>query len=133
MRLIAANIRWIMLVSGALTCTMVFAAIAPEAALLSMFGETLTGPLAAIVVRNWGVLVTLVGVMLIWGAFSPAVRTFAVAIAGASKLAFVALVLAEGRRFLGQQVGVAVAIDLVWVVLFGLYLLGPRPAAVASR
>jgi len=32
---VVANIRWIMLVAGALTCTMVYAAIAPEAALRS--------------------------------------------------------------------------------------------------
>jgi len=50
---VAANIRWIMVVSGALTCTMVYAAIAPRAALLSTFGETLEGPLAEVVVRNW--------------------------------------------------------------------------------
>ena len=31
MTFIAANIRWIMLVSGALTCTMAYAAIAPQA------------------------------------------------------------------------------------------------------
>ena len=61
MSLVAANIKWIMLVSGALTCTMVYAAIAPQAALRSTFGETLEGPLADIVVRNWGALITLVG------------------------------------------------------------------------
>src|SRR5262249_8429967 len=38
MRWIPANIRWIMLVSGALTCTMLYAAIAPQAALQSTFG-----------------------------------------------------------------------------------------------
>lgn len=33
MNVIAGNIRWIMLVSGALTCTMLYAAIAPQSAL----------------------------------------------------------------------------------------------------
>src|SRR6266545_2140013 len=53
---IIANIRWIMIVSGVLTATMIYAAIATEAALQSTFGETLDGPLARIVVRNWGAL-----------------------------------------------------------------------------
>jgi uncharacterized RDD family membrane protein YckC len=35
------NMKWIMVVSGALTCTMLYAAIAPVAALRSTFGETL--------------------------------------------------------------------------------------------
>ena len=43
-----------MLASGLLTCTMVYAAIAPEAALINIFGESISGPIAEIVVRNWG-------------------------------------------------------------------------------
>jgi hypothetical protein len=39
MNFLAANIKWIMLVSGTLTCTMVYAAIAPQAALRATFGE----------------------------------------------------------------------------------------------
>jgi len=45
--------KWIMLVSGILTSTMLYAAVAPQAALRSTFGETLQGPLAEIIVRNW--------------------------------------------------------------------------------
>jgi len=126
MKLIVDNIRWIMLVSGALTCTMAYAAIAPEAALLSTFGETLQGPLAEVVVRNWGLLITLVGAMLIYGAFHPPVRSLVLFVAALSKLAFAGLVLAQGARFLGQQAGIAIAIDLVWVVVFVLYLMSPR-------
>ena len=128
MSFVAANIKWIMLLSGALTCTMAYAAIAPQAALRSTFGETLEGPLADIVVRNWGALIILMGAMLIYGAFNPAVRSFALVVAGASKLFFIALVLSYGGRYLGQQAGIAIAIDLVWVVLFALYLLGARTA-----
>jgi hypothetical protein len=123
-----AGIKWIMLVAGALTCTMALAAIMPQTALLSMFGETVDGPLADIVVRNWGVLVTLVGAMLIWGALYPPVRNMALFVAGASKIAFIVLVLWHGGRYLGRQAGIAIAIDLVWVVLFAWYLLSARAA-----
>jgi hypothetical protein len=129
MNIVTANIKWIMLVSGVLTCTMVYAAIAPQAALRSTFGETLEGPLAEIVVRNWGALITLVGAMLVYGAFKPAVRPLALAVAGASKLVFIALVLSHGSRYLGHQAGIAIAVDLVWVVLFAIYLLGARAPA----
>jgi hypothetical protein len=128
MSIVESNIKWIMLVAGALTCTMAYAAIAPQAALLSMFGETLEGPLADVVVRNWGVLITLVGAMLIWGAFNPQARNIALIVAGASKIAFIALVLSHGGRYLGRQAGIAIAIDLVWVVLFAWYLLSARAA-----
>lgn len=134
MRTLTAHIKWIMLVSGALTCTMAYAAVAPRAALMSTFGETLDGPLAEIVVRNWGVLITLVGAMLIYGAFDPKVRSLTLAVAGASKLAFITLVLAQGGRYLGHQAGIAIAVDALWVVLFALYLLGRRtdPAGHSS-
>jgi hypothetical protein len=70
MNWLAKQIQWIMVVSGALTCTMFYAAVAPEAALQSNFGESLDGAAAQIVVRNWGALVGLVGLMLIYGAFN---------------------------------------------------------------
>ena len=129
MNFLETSIKWIMLVSGALTCTMVYAAVAPQAALRSTFGEALDGPVADIVVRNWGVLITLVGLMLIYGAFNPQVRNMVLAVAGASKLVFVALVLSHGGRYLGHQAGIAIAVDLVWVVLFAWYLLGARKVA----
>lgn len=126
MNIVKSGIRWIMLAAGASTCTMVYAAIAPQAALRSTFGETLEGPVAEVVVRNWGALIALVGVMLIWGAIKPHVRTMALVVAGASKLVFIGLVLSHGGRFLGYQAGIAVAIDAVWIVLFAWYLLTAR-------
>ncbi len=122
----AAQIKLIMLVSGALTCSMVYAAIAPQAALQSTFGETLEGPLSEIIVRNWGVLITLVGAMLIYGALTPTVRALALTVAGLSKLAFAALVLAQGGRYLSQQAGIFIAVDLLWVVLFAWCLAAGR-------
>ncbi len=124
---IAARIKGIMLVSGLLTCTMVFAAVAPEAALRASFGETLQGPVAEIVVRNWGALIALVGAMLIYGAYHPPVRPLVVAVAGISKLVFIGLVLTYGRQFLGKA-GLAVGIDSVMVCLFAIYLIGVRRA-----
>jgi hypothetical protein len=116
------NIHWIMTVSGVLTLTMVYAAVAPDAALRSTFGETLDGPVADVVVRNWGALIGLMGAMLIYAARKPAVRPMALAVAGASKAIFIALVLWHGRRFLSQQAGVAVVVDLLWVIVFAAYL-----------
>lgn len=54
---IVANMKWIMLTSGILTFSTIFAALAPQAALRSSFGETLEGPLAELIVRNWRALI----------------------------------------------------------------------------
>lgn len=126
MNWIVTKMKWIMLVAGVLTCTMFYAAIAPQSALLSNFGATLEGPLAELIVRNWGALIGLMGVMLIYGAFDPPSRPLALTIAGISKLIFIGLVLAQGNRYLGYQAGTAVVVDLVMVALFVLYLIGLR-------
>jgi len=123
MHVIVAHIRWVMVISGVLTSTMVHAALAPDAAMMSSFGETLTGPAATLVVRSWGALIALVGLMLIYGAFVPQTRTLVLIVGAASKAFFVGLVLSHGTRYLGYQAGIAVIIDSVIVLLFGWYLL----------
>jgi hypothetical protein len=123
---VVANIHRIMIVSGLLTMTMIYAALAPQAALRSTFGESVNGPVADIVVRNWGALITLVGATLIYGARKPAVRPLVLTVAGASKAVFIALVLSYGGRFLGYQAGIAILVDLLWVMVFASYLLAVR-------
>ncbi|MFN4115400.1 MAG: hypothetical protein ACK4F7_02745 [Inhella sp.] len=119
----------LMLVAGVLACTMFYAPIDPQAALRANFGQELEGPVAQIVVRNWGVLIGLMGLLLTVGAFREPVRKLTLLLAGASKLAFIALVLTLGQPLLQFQVGVAVMIDAVFVLLFAVYLIAQRRSA----
>jgi hypothetical protein len=123
MNWVTAHIQWIMRISGALTCTMFCAAIAPQAALQWTFGEAIDGPLAEIIVRNWGALVGLIGAMLLHGADRPAVRPLVLVVAGLSKLVFAGLVVALGAPYLGQA-GPAIGVDLVMVALYVCHLAG---------
>jgi hypothetical protein len=126
MHWIVSGMKWIMLISGGLTCTMLYAAVAPQAALRSTFGDTLEGPVADIVVRSWGVLIGLVGAMLLYGAFNAVVRPLILTVAGVSKLAFIGLILVLGQQFLSYQAGAAVVSDIIQVTLFAGYLLAAR-------
>ena len=126
MNILIANMKWVMLVCGALTLTMLYAAIDPQAALTSNFGETLEGPVAEIVVRNWGALIAIVGGMLIFGAFDPPSRPLVLTVASLGKLTFIGLVLGFGSPFLRHGAGTAVVFDLVMVLLFAGYLIGTR-------
>mgnify|MGYP007112898963 CR=1 FL=1 len=108
MNWIVTQIKWIMLVSGVLTCSMLLAALAPQVALQNMFGDSIQGPIAEIVVRNWGALIALGGGMLIYGAYNVASRSLVLVVAVVSKLVFITLVLSFGSQYLGQQVVVAV-------------------------
>ena len=121
MSIITNNIKWIMLVSGALTCSMFFAVIDPQATLMQTFGTSMDGPLVNIVVRSWGMLITLIGAMLILSAFKPHYRTLAITIASISKITFIALVIIYGSQYL-TKAGIAIAFDSLVVIVFILYL-----------
>ena len=126
MRFYITNFKWVMLVSGLLTCTMFLGLFSPHASLKSNFGETMEGSVAEIIVRNWAALIGLMGIMLIYGAFNIAVRRFSLVIAGLSKIIFIILVLTSGKSYFGHGAGTAVIADSLMVVLFIVYLLLSR-------
>jgi len=126
------SFKWVMLVSGLLTSTMFYAAFSPVAAQQSIFGEAMDGAVAQIVVRNWGVLIGLIGLMLIYGAFSETHRRIVLLVAATSKITFIALVLLFGQQFLRFQVGTSVIVDAVIVVLFVAYLVATRKASAGN-
>jgi hypothetical protein len=129
MKWIVRPIKWIMLITGILTATIFYYAIAPDAALRADFGQGLEGPLAELIVRNWGVLVGLVGLMLIYGAFVPPARRLVLSVAALSKAAFVTLLFTVGHDYLGQRIGLALWVDSLEVLLFVTYLLSTRHMA----
>ncbi len=116
----------VMVVSGLLTLTMLYAAFAPAAAVQSFFGEAPEGAFASIIVPNWGILIGLMGALLIYGAFKPSARKLALVVAGTSKVAFVSLILAQGDRYL-STLGTAVIVDSVMIVLFAAYVIFGKP------
>jgi hypothetical protein len=133
MRFFLSNFKWIMLISGLLTCTMLQGLISPETSFQSNFGETVQGPAAGIIVRNWSALIGLMGIMLIYGAFVTAVRRYSLVIAGISKVVFICLILSSGSQYFGTGAGTAVIVDSVVVVLFIIYLLLSQQRASTSK
>ena len=120
--MIEKNIKWIMLVAGTVTCTTLFAAITPEDALLSMFGSSLTEPLANLLVRSWGFLVFIMGALLIYGAFNEGSRMLCIVVAGMSKIGFLLLILMFGQEFI-DTLWVTVMFDSIVVLILGTYVL----------
>jgi hypothetical protein len=123
MRIFLSNFKWVMFASGLLTCTMLQALIVPHASLQSNFGQSLEGNLSEIIVRNWGALIGLIGMMLIYGAFMEPVRRFVLVIAGSSKIIFILLVLSSNESYMGFGAGTAVIVDSIMVVSYIAYLL----------
>ncbi len=124
MDVLIVNFKWVMLVGGLATLSMMSAVLAPRAALKATFGETLEGPVAEIVVRNWGLLICLSALFVIWAAFEPVYRIPALAIAVIGKLSFCALVLAQ--RAVRRKAMAVVIADLALSALYGAYLVMAR-------
>ena len=122
--------KWVMLVSGLLTCSMIFTVFAPAEGLRQTFGESLDGPLGEMLTRNWAKGVFLFGVMLIWGAFAMSVRKFALTIVGISKLGFVAMVVSLGEPYLSKAI-VPVVLDSALALYYAAYLFATRVPAKA--
>jgi hypothetical protein len=130
MKWIAAQTKWIMLISGILTTTILLYVIAPNYAAKSGFGQTLDGPLADLMARSWGMMVGLFGVMLIYAAFKPPLQRFVLTIVALGKGGFVVLLLTVGKVFLDQQMGMAVYADGLETLLYLVCLFGaPRMTA----
>ena len=121
MNFIIKKIKSVLLLSGALTCTMLYGLFAPQAALESMFGAAFDGTLENIVIRSWSALVGLMGVILIYGFFSQRHRVFSITVAAFSKMIFVSIVLLYGREFL-VKAAPAIAMDCVVIILSAIYL-----------
>jgi hypothetical protein len=133
MNWVVAKIKWIMLVAGALTCTMLYAAVMPDAAVDFLFDRTLDGALGQVLVPSWAALVGLSGALLIYGAFRPQTRTLVMTAAGSCKLIFLGMMLGHGRQFLDEKVSLVLALDAVMVALFVTFLIGVRRARVLAR
>jgi hypothetical protein len=84
---------------------MLVALVAPDAASRSSFGQAVEGPVAHMVVRDWGALVVvgLFGALLICDALRDQIRTVAMLVAGTSRVVFIARVLSLGWPFLQWQ------------------------------
>ena len=121
MEFIVGNFKWVMLVGGLITLSMISAAVAPRLTFRMMFADEPQGPLGLLLARSWGVLIGLTGAMLVWGAFHPEARTLVLLVAGVSKLTFIALVLSHPPY--RAKALVPLAVDGALVALFAAYLL----------
>ena len=119
---IVRNIDWVLILSGAATCSMLLMALAPHWAMRFIFGDVAEGPVAQLIARSWGAMIFASGLMLIYAALHPDVRLPVLLYSIAGKLGFVILVLANRDFRTGRAMPMAVG-DLLIVVLLSWYLL----------
>ena len=120
---ITSNIDVILVVTGALTATMLVQFVAPSWTMRHTFGETPAGVVNIVIARHWGLLMFCVGALLIYSAFHPTLREPAVVLASVEKVGFAVCVYGSSLR---QRLVMSVmaAADALMVFLFALYLTG---------
>lgn len=112
----------VMVVCGLITLAMLQGLFAPNAITQMMFQRDVDGPLHAIIIPNWSVLVGLGGAMLIFGAFNPGARRLCLVIPGLSKLSFLLLAFTRGAAYL-PTLTVPIVVDSIMVTLFAAFLI----------
>lgn len=122
LNIITKHIKWIMVMAGLLTCSMVFAVFSPQATLIRVFGEALTQPLAQVVVRSWGFLIFLMGILLIYGAYIPVYRKLALTVVSTSKIVFITLIVIFGEQYIDKSM-LTIILDSTLVFIFICYLI----------
>jgi len=119
---ITSNIQVILIVTGALTATMLAQFVAPSWILRHAYGEIPTGAVSIALARHWGLLLFCVGTLLIYSAFYQPLREAAVVLAAVEKAGFVALF---GTSLYRRPMALIMAVgDAVMVLVFVFYLAG---------
>jgi hypothetical protein len=133
MQFFVSKFRWFMLLTGLVTFSLVLVMFTPQESLTRMFGDTASGSTTDIIVPHWASLIALMGIMLIYGAFTSSLRNFVLVIVTINKIIFVVLVLTSSRSYLEHGAGTAVIIDSVMILFYVAYLVlvrtvvPPRP------
>lgn len=110
-----------MILAGLLTCSMFLAVFSPQTALVSMFGESLQEPLAQVIVRSWGFLIGLVGILLLIGAYQPLYRNLSLIVASVSKLVFILILILYGSQYI-EKAMFTIILDSLLAIIFLLFI-----------
>lgn len=121
--IVAAYIEPILLVSGIVTAGGVAAFLAPRAVTRLLFGAELAGDGSALVARHWGLLIFLIGCLIVYAAYSPALRFPVLIVAIVEKGAIIGLFFLGGVRWTPAMQLVA-AVDGLFACLYAAYLAG---------
>jgi hypothetical protein len=121
--MIGAHIDVILIVTGALTAGAVLQFIAPVPMLRAIYGAAPADEVSLALARHWGLLIFLIGVLLIYAAFHPAVREPAALLAAVEKIALGVGVFSTPLRRHPVAAAIA-AVDSLIALVYALYLTG---------
>jgi hypothetical protein len=121
--MIGTHIEIILIFTGATTAMALAQFIAPASVSRIIYGAAPTEVVGITLVRHWGILVFLVGVLLIYAAFHPAVREPVTVVAAVEKIGFGLGIFGTSLRRYPIAAAIAVG-DILIALVYVLYLVG---------
>jgi hypothetical protein len=79
--MLAAQIEWILLITGLATAGALVLFLAPVPMLKTLFGQAPSDALSLLIARHWGLLVGLVGALLVYAAYHAEIRVSTLVVA----------------------------------------------------
>jgi hypothetical protein len=120
---LAANIEWILLITGLATAGVLVLSLAPVPVMKLLFGQAPSDALSLLIARHWGLLVCLVGAQLIYAAYHAEVRVPTLIIAIVEKVALVLSLLISSVRHRPTVLAMVLA-DTGMAAVYVMYLIG---------
>jgi hypothetical protein len=121
--MIGTHIEIILIVTGATTAMALAQFIAPTSVCRIIYGAAPTEVVGIALVRHWGLLIFLVGVLLIYAAFHPEIREPITIVAAVEKIGFGLGIFATSLRRHPIAAGIAMG-DILIPIVYVLYLVG---------
>ena len=119
--MITENIRLIFVVTGGMTTGAIAFFLFPRFLLQRVFGVEEIGLAMTLITRHWGLLLSLLGVLLVYAAFEPSLRVSVMVVAIIEKVVFAGLVF-WGHLKKSDIAKFAAAGDGLMALLYVLYL-----------
>jgi hypothetical protein len=111
-----------LLLTGVATCLALVLFLFPRQMLAFGFAIRSPQPIIVLMARHWGLLVFLVGALLVYAAFEPAIRVPTLLVAGVEKTVFASLIFL-GPTTRTSRIAPAAAVDAVFALLYLICLL----------
>jgi hypothetical protein len=121
--MIGTHIEIILIFTGATTAMALAQFVAPASVSRIIYGAAPTEVVGITLVRHWGLLVFLVGVLLIYAAFHPAVRELVTVVAAVEKIGFGLGIFGTSLRRYPIAAAIAVG-DILIALVYVIYLVG---------
>jgi len=121
--MLAAQIEWILLITGVATAGALGLFLAPVPMMKMIFGQAPSDALSLLIARHWGLLVGLVGALLIYAAYHAEIRVPTLIVAIVEKAAFALGMFISPFRRRPAVLAMALA-DAGMAAVYLIYLIG---------